>query len=303
MIEQRLQSFIRYLRYEKRYSEHTVTAYRGDLKHLTSFMETIYAMDNPEDIQFTHLRSWTIELVESGIAPRSIHRKIASAKSFFKYMLREGFIGTNPASKLIAPKTPKRLPTYVEEKDMRKLLEQLEFPDDFEGIRDKTIIELFYATGIRRAELLGIKLPDVNIQAATLKVLGKRNKERIIPLGNFIIPVLAEYLDARSKTFPEPGTDVLFLTGKGRPMYPKAVYNVVKKYLSLITTNDYKGPHSLRHTFATHLSNRGADLNAVKELLGHANLSATQIYVHNSIERLKQVYEKAHPKGDKKEKK
>lgn len=295
-MQESFSSFINYIQYEKRYSKHTIEAYSRDISYFETFVRDIYALDKPQEVEFFHLRSWVISLMEEGLSPRSVHRKIASIKSFFKYLLREGKLESNPASKLIAPKIGKRLPEYAEEHQMEHLLENIVFPDGYIGKRDKTIIELFYATGIRKAELIGLKIGDIDFVGKTIKVLGKRNKQRIIPISNETSSLLAEYLLERNHNF-DTSLPSLFLTKGGKELYPKLVYNIVKKYLGTVTTTDKKGPHTLRHTFATHLSNRGADLNAIKELLGHSNLSATQIYVHNSIERLKEVYEKAHPKG------
>lgn len=296
-MQENLYAYLQYLEFEKRYSQHTLNAYKKDLEHLQHYLQNQYEIDNIKEISFAHLRSWVIQLMEEGLSPRSVHRKIAAVKSFFKYLLREGKIVANPASKLIAPKTGKRLPEYAEEYQMEQLLENITFPEGYVGIRDKTIIELFYATGMRKAELMGLKLNSIDFNNSTILVLGKRNKQRLIPLSQETSIRLTEYIKARNREFGEEGGEPLFLTQAGKNLYPKLVYNIVKKYLGTVSSTDKKGPHTLRHTFATHLSNRGADLNAIKELLGHSNLSATQIYVHNSIDRLKKVYEKAHPKG------
>ncbi len=294
-----LQSYFQYLKFEKRYSEHTLLAYQNDLSHCQAYLKTQYDIEIIEAIEFVHLRSWLVQLLEEGISQRSIHRKMAAIKSFFKYLKRENKVLKNPTSQLIAPKIPKRLPSYIEEKQMDYLFDKIEFSDDYRGWRDQTILELLYATGMRRAELINIKINDIDEFQQSLKVLGKRNKERIIPLSPKMIDLLKKYIEIRNNEFPKNKEISLFLTIKGKPLYPKAVYNIVHHYLSLVSTNEKKSPHVLRHTFATHLTNKGADLNAVKELLGHANLAATQIYVHNSIERLKEVYQKAHPKENK----
>ncbi len=296
-MQNKLASFIQYSMYEKRYSKHTISAYKTDLLSFSSYMKDMYEIKDVKKVEFFHMRSWVIQLLEDGLTPQSIHRKLASLKSFFKFLLREGMIDSNPTTKLIAPKAKKRLPEYVEEKQVEFLLEKIEFPEGYVGARDKAILELLYATGIRRAELIGLETRDVDFSAKTITVLGKRNKQRIIPLSDFTLDILKAYMNVREETFPMGHLYSLFLTQSGKTLYPKLVYNVVKKYLSMVTTTDKRGPHTLRHTFATHLSNRGADLNAIKELLGHANLSATQIYVHNSIERLKDVYKQAHPRA------
>lgn len=296
-MQEKLDSFFNYIEYEKRYSKHTISAYSKDLEHVQNYLMGVYELDEVEKVEFFHLRSWVIFLMEEGLTPRTIHRKMASVKSFFKYLLREGIIKSNPSSKLIAPKVGKRLPEYAEEQQMEFLLERMTFPEGYIGVRDKTIIELFYATGIRKAELIGLNIKDIDFVGLTIIVLGKRNKQRIIPISREMGIMLSDYIHERDNAFPEVGEDFLFLTKNGKLLYPKAVYNIVKKYLGPVTTTDKKGPHTLRHTFATHLSNRGADMNAIKELLGHSSLAATQVYVHNSIERLKKVYENAHPKG------
>ncbi len=290
-------SFIQYIQYEKRYSLHTVKAYQKDLESFALFMEELYEISRVEEVEFFHMRSWVIQLMEEGLTAKSVYRKLASLKSFYKFLLRKGVITKNPTTKLIAPKVSKRLPEYIEEKQVENLLEGIEYPEGYVGYRDKTILELLYATGMRRAELIGLEVRDIDFVGKSITVLGKRNKERIIPLSDFTISILKEYLEVREVEFPTADLFSLFLTQAGKPLYPKLVYNVVKKYLSLVTTTNKRGPHTLRHTFATHLSNRGADLNAIKELLGHANLSATQIYVHNSIDRLRKVYEQSHPKA------
>ncbi len=300
-MQKEIASFIKYIQYEKRYSPHTVNAYQKDLESFSAYLEETYELSLIEKAEFFHMRSWIIHLMEDGIAAQSIKRKLASLKALFKFLLREGAIETNPTTKLISPKVSKRLPEYMEEKQVENLLENIGFPEGYIGMRDKTILELLYATGMRRAELIGLEIRDVDFVGKKITILGKRNKERLVPLTDFTLGLLKDYLDEREKEFPTGDLYSLFLTQAGKPLYPKLVYNVVKKYLSLVTTTDKKGPHTLRHTFATHLSNRGADLNAIKELLGHANLSATQIYVHNSIERLRKVYEQAHPKAKDKE--
>lgn len=297
-MKENLDAFLQYIQFEKRYSEHTLLAYKKDLEHIQRFLLDQYEIEKVEEITFPQLRTWLIFLMEEeALSNRSIQRKIASVKSFFKYLLREGIISNNPASKLIAPKVGKRLPEYAEEQQMEQLLEHIQFPDGFIGLRDKTIIELFYATGIRKAELMGLEIKSIDFVASTIIVLGKRKKQRLIPISKEMIVLLNDYITERDTTFPDLEHDTLFLTQAGKVLYPKLVYNIVKKYLSAVTTTDKKGPHTLRHTFATHLSNRGADMNAIKELLGHSSLAATQVYVHNSIERLKKVYENAHPKG------
>jgi integrase/recombinase XerC len=231
------------------------------------------------------------------ITPKSLNRKISSLRSFFKYQLKRGEIRVSPLTTITAPKTGKRLPSFVGEGEMQMLKTYVEFPDTWKGRTDKLLIELFYATGMRLSELIGLKISQVDIENKQVKVLGKGNKERIIPVSNELMLELHEYCKARQTLLVETLCNNLFVNEKGKALYPKYVYNVVKSNLSLVTTLQKKSPHVLRHTFATHLTNNGADLNAVKELLGHTSLAATQVYTHNTIDRLKEIYKKAHPKS------
>jgi integrase/recombinase XerC len=301
-----LERFIKYIQFEKRYSRHTVSAYQSDLEQFFRFL------NNPENIepapepvithpsQITHhlIRNWMVELMGNELTARSINRKIATLRKYFKFLLQEGVIAHNPTSKIIAPKIPKNLPVVVEDAKLTQMLDDNEvFGDDFKGRRDKLVIETLFGTGIRLSELLGIKETDINVYEGTIKVLGKRNKQRIIPVNNELKRLMAEYLELKKSENFNNNSLTLVVTDKGADAYPKLIYLIVHKYLSYISTQDKKSPHVLRHTFATSLLNRGADLNAIKELLGHANLSATQIYTHNSVERLKSIYKQAHPKA------
>ncbi len=245
------------------------------------------------------IRSWVVSLVNNSISTRTINRKITTLKSFYKYLLREHAIVVNPMLKVIAPKNTRVLPSFVREKDMDRLINEIEFNDDFKGCRDKLIILSFYTTGMRLSELINLQITDINLDTLTLKVLGKRNKVRIIPISKFLSMVTKHYLQMRDQLMIGTNTEnsFLFLTGKGNQCYPKLVYRIVNKYLGYVSTNAKKGPHTLRHSFATSMLNHGADLNAVKELLGHTSLAATQIYTHNTIEKLKSVYEHAHPRA------
>lgn len=293
-----LARFIQYIKFEKRYSPHTVSAYQSDLDQFFKFLnfpeETI---THPAEITYQHIRSWMVELMSDKTA-RSVNRKIATLRKYFKFLLREGLIVNNPASKIQSPKTVKHLPVVVEDARLSAMLNDNEvFSDDFEGLRDKLVMEILFGTGMRLAELVTLKDDGINIYEGTLKVLGKRNKERIIPINQELKLLLVKYLDLKKSQLFDNNSATLIVTNKGAAAYPKFIYLIVQKYLSYISTQNKKSPHVLRHTFATSLLNRGADLNAIKELLGHANLSATQVYTHNSVERLKSIYKQAHPKA------
>lgn len=290
-----LDNFLKYLQYEKRYAKHTLIAYENDILQYQAFLN----QTNQTFDKATHkdIRLWTIALMDDQINPRSINRKISSIRSFYKYALKEGIIKENPVIKVQSPKTAKKLPVFISETKMDTLLDSQVFDDDFEGVRDKLVIELLFATGIRLAELLSLTLRNVLLAEKTIKVLGKRNKERIVPLNISVLTQLKIYLDLKSQQPFDSASDVLVLTVRGKPAYPKLIYRIVYKYLEKISTQSKKSPHILRHSFATSLLNNGADINAIKDLLGHANLAATQIYTHNSIERLKSIYKQAHPKA------
>lgn len=299
--------FIRYIKFEKRYSPHTVSAYQSDLDQFLSFLNNpentipppAPEITHPNQITHYHIRNWMVELMNHKILARSVNRKIATLRKYFKFMVQEGLIEINPASKINTPKIPKNLPVIVEDAKLTQMLDDGDvFTDDFKGQRDKLVIEMLFGTGMRLSELLGVKDTDINIYEGTIKVLGKRNKERIIPINNELKLLIAEYQELKKKQdFFGNNSLMLIVTDKGANAYPKLIYLIVQKYLSYISTQNKKSPHVLRHTFATSLLNRGADLNAIKELLGHANLSATQIYTHNSVERLKSIYKQAHPKA------
>jgi integrase/recombinase XerC len=293
-----LERFIQYIQYEKRYSPHTVSAYQSDLEQFFRFLnhpEPIVSQSS--EITYQHIRSWMVNLMEDKTA-RSVNRKLATLRKYFKFLIREELIANNPASKIQSPKTIKHLPIVVEDEKLNAMLNSGEvFSDDFTGTRDKLVIETLFGTGIRLAELVGLKEEDVNFYDGTIKVLGKRNKERIIPINHELRLLLQHYIALKKSENFHNNSLTLIVTNKGTEAYPKFIYLIVQKYLSHISTQDKKSPHVLRHTFATSLLNRGADLNAIKELLGHANLSATQVYTHNSVERLKSIYKQAHPKA------
>jgi len=308
-----LERFIQYLQFEKRFSPHTVTAYQNDLKQFFTHtaisgqknlplseitLKTGILLENIGSITYNDIRDWVVELMNEEQTAKSINRKIASLRTFFKFLMRDGIITSNPASKIQAPKIPKRLPVIIEEDKIVALLQSPDvFDESFTGVRDKLIIEMLFGTGIRLAELVGLKETDVNLHENTIKVLGKRNKQRIIPINNELKLLLVKYLELKKSENFNNNSLTLIVTGKGANGYAKMIYLIVQKYLSHISTQDKKSPHVLRHTFATSLLNHGADLHSIKELLGHANLSATQIYTHNSVERLKSIYKLAHPKA------
>jgi len=293
----RLTNFFSYIRFEKRFSEHTIKAYETDLTQFKNFINTTYELNNDEGIQHTHIRAWIVDLLERKVSSRSINRKLSTLKSYFQFLIKRAVITLDPMQKVIAPKVGKRLPVVVPVDRLEFLFEKVDFGNDFGGVRDKTMLELLYQTGIRRSELINLTYQNVNLEELTIKVLGKGNKERIVPISHQLSRTLQAYITIKNATFPLELFNVLFVTEKGKKMYPKKVYSIVNHYLSLITTEEQRSPHVLRHSFATHLSNNGADLNAIKELLGHSSLAATQVYTHNSIERLKQIYQQAHPKA------
>lgn len=293
--------FLQYLAYERRFSTHTVQAYQTDLEQFASFLDETYGIRNDEQVGHPHIRSWVVHLLQAGRTPRTINRKLSCLQSYFRFLQKRGHLDRNPMLKVLAPKTGKRLPVYVREDAMDRLLRPEWFADDFSGLRDRLALELLYGAGLRRAELIGLRAGDLDLRAMRLRVLGKGNKERLLPLLPALRPLVEAYLAARDGEFGEGGVPELLLTGKGRPLYPKFVYNLVRKYLGQVTSLEKRSPHVLRHSFATHLAEHGADLNAIKELLGHASLAATQVYTHNSVERLKAVYERAHPKARRKE--
>ena len=284
--------FIKYLSAEKRFSEHTITSYSTDLDQFSIFISEEYQISNEvSEISFQIVRSWIASLLEKGVTPRSVNRKISTLKTYFKFLIRENVILESPMLKIVAPKSKKRLPVFIEENQIENLLNEVEFDEGFIGERDKLIIELFYVTGIRLSELINIKIFDINFSNSLIKVLGKRNKERLIPLSINIVNELQTFVKKHNLN------NYLFTNLGGTKVYTKLVYRVVKKYIGKISSVNKKSPHILRHTFATHMLNNGADINAIKELLGHANLSATQVYTHNTIERLKNIYKQAHPKA------
>jgi len=291
------ESFYKYIETEKRYSLHTVTAYKNDLKQFYSFLED-KNISTPVEVNVKTIREWVVKLSEDGIVSRSIQRKITTIRKFYKHLQRIGQIEKNPAKIVNLPKTPKKLSPFVREKEMEKLLDVVEFGTEFEGIRNKLIIELFYGTGMRLSEMVGLKNSDVDLSARLIKVLGKGNKERLIPMTTESVRLINIYIEKKDEFFGQNFSPWLFLTKKGDKIYNKLIYRIVNTSLKAVTTIDKKSPHVLRHTFATVLLNRGADINAIKELLGHSNLKATEIYTHNTFEILNNIYKQAHPRAE-----
>ena len=286
-----LKEFINYIQSEKRYSDYTITSYKVDLNQFFNYLIEEYKIDTPKNVTFKIVRNWISYLLESGLKPRSVNRKISSLKSYFKFLVISNYSDSNPTLKIISPKTSKRLPVFIEKEKINSLLDAKFFDDNFIGYRDKLIIELFYFTGIRLSELLNISIKDVDFNNSQIKVLGKRNKERLIPLTYTLISELKNYINKHNLN------RYLFVDENNKKLYSKKVYRIVNKYISKVSSLKKKSPHILRHSFATHMLNNGADINAIKEILGHANLSATQIYTHNSIKKLKNVHKQAHPKA------
>lgn len=295
-----LERFLRHIQYEKRYSAHTQVAYREDIRQFLAYLQEQFSIStDPSVIQATFIRSWVVSLMEAKLSTRAVNRKISSLRSFFRFMMREKLLQHNPMLKVIGPKNAKKLPVFVEKSNMELLFTHVALETGYEGVRDRMILEMFYATGMRLSELLNLKLEDVSIYNNSIKVLGKRNKERIIPFSNTMLNPIKNYLNERISYLTELKNQSIyfFVNKKGKQLNPKTVYLMVKKYLALVTTIDKKSPHVLRHTFATHLLNNGADINAIKEILGHSSLAATQVYTHNSIEKLKEAHRLAHPKA------
>lgn len=296
-----LERFIRYLQFEKRFSPHTVSAYQKDIEQFSEYL-TINELEFTE-VKHLHVRSWMVYLLEQDRGPKTIHRKLSTLRSYYKFLLRENMVEFNPMLQVKPPKIAKRLPVIIDETKLNALLDnntidnESVFPDDFSGLRDRLIIELLFGTGVRLAELISLKESDINIYEQNVRVLGKRNKERIIPVNVSLMNLVKQFIGEKKHQNFNNNSSALIVTKEGNSAYPKFIYRIVKKYISIISTHDKRSPHVLRHTFATSLLNHGADINAIKELLGHASLAATQVYTHNSVERLKSIYKQAHPKA------
>tara|TARA_R110002124_G_scaffold107047_7_gene259300 strand:- start:407 stop:1291 length:885 start_codon:yes stop_codon:yes gene_type:complete len=293
-----IESFLEYLILERKYSNHTVIAYRNDITSFFEFCMDEYETKNLTEVGYNQIRSWIVKLVDEGISNNSINRKISSLKSFYKFLQKTGQVKTNPLVKHKSLKVAKKVQVPFTSKEINEVIDDLEIGNDFKSFRNKLIVELFYSTGMRRAELINLKSNTVNFQSKTIKVLGKRNKERLIPLIPSVLKTIENYLIFKKKIVTN--TNYLFVTEKGNKIYETLVYRVINNYFSAVSTKVKKSPHILRHSFATHLLNQGADLNSVKELLGHSSLASTQVYTHNSLEKIKKVYNQAHPRSHKK---
>lgn len=292
-----IESYLKYLQFEKRFSSHTIRAYIDDLNQFKSFIKanTDTREKNLTSVDHTIIRKWIVYLYNNHISTRSINRKISSLKKFYKYLVSKQAAETNPLDKITSPKASKKLPQFIKQEDLANLFDKIDFSNDFNGQRDKLVLELLYASGMRLSELINLKESDIDFTDSSIKVLGKRNKERIIPLPQYLTETLNNYILLKSHNNLQ--NDFLIVTGKGGKAYPKLIYRIVTGYLRLVSTNEGKSPHVLRHSYATHLLNNGADLNAIKELLGHSNLSATQIYTHNTFKKLNRIYKQAHPRA------
>ncbi|MBK7649984.1 MAG: tyrosine-type recombinase/integrase [Flammeovirgaceae bacterium] len=292
-----IDTFLKFIQFEKRYSPKTVESYQTDLNQFQKYLESEFSGTTIDEANYSLVRSWVVRLVEAKLDSRSINRKIACLRSYYKFLMRQEIISADPMVKIKILKTQKKLPHFVNELDIVKLLDNVVFPEGYEGTRDRLILELFYGTGMRLAELITLKESYVNLSDRTLRVLGKRNKERVIPFSLHLVQLIRDYVQIRDKEVEKKEHGYLLVTDSGEPLYPMLVNRTVKNYMKLFTSVEKKSPHVLRHTYATHLLNKGAEINAVKDLLGHSSLAATQVYTHNSMEKLKKVFDQAHPKA------
>lgn len=290
-------SYFHYLEYEKRCSQHTLTAYRNDLKQFTDYLMTYYELDDPTEARPQHIRSWMAHLMEQGTAIPSINRKLSCLRSFYRFLIRSGKLKHHPMNAIALPRAPKRLPEFVPGDQMEKLFSAVDADSGFRGLRNRLILEMLYATGMRRAELIALTDQDIDWNRHTVHVLGKGNKERLIPFGHQLKALLQQYLEVRNHHFNRHDFPVLLVSDRGKQMNPRSVYRLVHRMFQQISFVSRRSPHVLRHSFATHLLNNGAEIQAIRELLGHASLAATQVYAHNTVEQLKAVYRKAHPKA------
>lgn len=291
------ESFFQYLALERRFSPHTLTAYKSDLQCFIAHIVDKQCLTTVTEVRHLHVRAWAAVQMQEGISARSINRRLSCLHTYFRFLKKRAWIDKDPMQKVLAPKTGKRLPVFIQESQMADLFGRVAFPADYRGQMERLVLEVLYATGMRRSELIHLKISDIDLGRFVFRVLGKGGKERMAPFARYLADLISGFLLLRAEAFPDNSEPWLFLSKKGQRLPPDAVYRLVRKYLACVTTADQRSPHVLRHSFATHLSNRGADLNAIKELLGHASLAATQVYTHNSIDRLIKVYEQAHPKG------
>jgi integrase/recombinase XerC len=296
MLNEELTAFLHYLRFEKRFSPHTITAYRRDIEQFVAFMEAEYQHSELPLISHFHIRGWLAQAKEQKQAARSINRKLSSLNSYYKYLMKHGHAAKNPVRQLHAQRLPERLPSYLKEKETEILLEETSFGEGFKGFTDRLICELLYSTGMRRNELLQLKEADIEWSLNQIRILGKGNKERLVPVSTAVLDMLRDYIQEKRKVVTTDHNHLLTLES-GRPLYAGYVYRVVRSYLTMTTTLKKKSPHVLRHTFATHLLNNGANIQAIKDLLGHSSLAATQIYAHNNIDKLKEIHRQNHPRG------
>ena len=291
-----IEAFLDYLRLERNYSERTIVAYGRDLEEFEKYFKKTDAELDFKKIHSDNVRNWMVRLMDDGRSETSVNRKLSSLRSFYRFLLKRKELTVNPMQKVVGPKKKKPLPSFVKEKDMDRLLDEVSFGEGFEGCRDRLILEMFYATGIRLSELIGLDDADVDLSARLIKVTGKRNKQRLIPFGNELVEDLSLYIKVRNEELPQR-TEAFFVLKDGRRMYPMSVYRIVKRNLSKVVSLKKRSPHVLRHTFATAMLNDNAELGAVKELLGHASLVTTEVYTHTTFEELKKVYEQAHPRA------
>ncbi len=289
-------SFLKYIQYEKRFSRHTVISYRTDLKQFQAFLNSEYPDTKPENADYGLVRSWIVSLSDNGLDASSINRKIASLRAFYKFLLRGEHIGKDPMQRIKVVKKKKKLPHFVKEAEMSEVIDAPVFSDDLPGRRDRLMLEILYGTGMRLSELIGLKDTDLDVRNCTLRVMGKRSKERIIPISESLLALIEDYQKARNRQVARQDHGRLMVNDSGNLLYPMLVYRTITKYLGSANV-EKKSPHVLRHTYATHLLNRGAEINAVKDLLGHSSLAATQVYTHNTIEKLKKIFDQAHPKA------
>ena len=292
-----LTRFLKYLQVERNYSVQTIRAYGDDLRQFFAYAGIEPETKDLSGVNHRVVRAWLAHLLETNHTPRSVNRKLSSLRSYYRYLLKMGLVITNPLSKVVPPKTSRKMPVFLTPAESNRVIDDVVYPEGFFGLRDLMVIELFYFTGIRVSELAGLKVHDINLSSSTLKVLGKGSKERIIPIHPELKSLLTEYIKQKNEFFPSNQVPYLIVTNSGGKPYSLMLYRIVNKYLSMVTSLEKKSPHVLRHTFATHLLTQGADINAIKELLGHADLSTTQVYTHTSVEKMKKAYQQAHPRA------